>query len=203
AKRLQSTLCEPYRVEGHQIVIGISIGIAFAPEHGTSQSELFKNADLALYRAKSGRLGYQLYEPAMDTEARLRRELEVDLRDALAQQQFVLHYQTIVDVPNRRICGAEALIRWNHPRRGLLGPDKFIPLAEELGLIIPIGEWVLRQACSDAAAWPEHVKIAVNLSPVQFRSGNLLNSVTDALVDSGLSPRRLELEITESARREA
>jgi diguanylate cyclase (GGDEF)-like protein len=198
AKRLQSVLGEPYRIEGHQIVIGISVGIAFAPEHGTSQNELFKSADLALYRAKSGRLGYQLYEPAMDTEARLRRELEVDLRDALAQQQFVLHYQTIVDVPSRRICGAEALIRWNHPRRGLLGPDKFIPLAEELGLIIPIGEWVLRQACSDAAAWPAQVKIAVNLSPVQFRSGNLLNGVTDALVDSGLSPRRLELEITES-----
>jgi diguanylate cyclase (GGDEF)-like protein len=198
AKRLQSVLGEPYRIEGHQIVIGISIGIALVPEHGTSQGELFKNADLALYRAKSGRLGYQLYEPAMDTEARLRRELEVDLRDALAQQQFVLHYQTIIDVPSRRICGAEALIRWNHPRRGLLGPDKFIPLAEELGLIIPIGEWVLRQACGDATAWPESVKIAVNLSPVQFRSGNLLNSVTDALVSSDLSPRRLELEITES-----
>ncbi len=197
AKRLQSVLTAPYRIEGHQIVIGISVGIALAPEHGTSQNELFKNADLALYRAKSGRLGYQLFEPGMDAEAQLRRELEVDLRDALAQQQFVLHYQTIIDVPSRRICGAEALIRWNHPRRGLLGPDKFIPLAEELGLIIPIGEWVLRQACSDAAAWPEQVKIAVNLSPVQFRSGNLLNGVTDALVDSGLSPRRLELEITE------
>jgi len=198
AKRLQLALCAPYRIEGHQIVIGISIGIALAPEHGTSQNELFKNADLALYRAKSGRLGYQLYEPGMDAEAQLRRELEIDLRDALAQQQFVLHYQTIVDVPNRRICGAEALIRWNHPRRGLLAPDKFIPLTEELGLIIPIGEWVLRQACRDAVTWPEHVKIAVNLSAVQFRSGNLLHGVTEALVDSGLSPRRLELEITES-----
>ena len=198
AKRLQSVLGASYRIDGHQIVIGISIGIALAPEHGTSQNELFKNADLALYRAKSGRLGYQLYEPSMDAEAQQRRELEVDLRDALAQQQFVLHYQTIIDVPNRRICGAEALIRWNHPRRGLLGPDKFIPIAEELGLIIPIGEWVLRQACCDAAAWPDDVKIAVNLSPVQFRSGNLLNGVTDALVESGISPRRLELEITES-----
>jgi diguanylate cyclase (GGDEF)-like protein len=198
AKRLQSALGAPYRIEGHEIVIGISIGIALAPEHGTSQDELLKNADIALYRAKSGRLGFQLYEPVMDAEARLRRELEGDLRDALAQQQFVLNYQTIIDVPTRRICGAEALIRWNHPRRGLLGPDKFIPIAEELGLIIPIGEWVLRQACRDAAAWPEHVKIAVNLSPVQFRGGNLLGGVTDALVDSGLSPRRLELEITES-----
>jgi diguanylate cyclase (GGDEF)-like protein len=198
AKRLQSTLGAPYLIEGHQIVIGISIGISLAPEHGTGQIELLKNADLALYRAKAARLGYQLYEPEMDTAARLRHELEIDLRNALAQQQFVLNYQTIIDVPNRQICAVEALIRWNHPRRGQLGPDKFIPIAEEVGLIIPIGEWVLRQACHDAAAWPDHVKIAVNLSPVQFRSGNLLNDVTSALVDSGLSPRRLELEITES-----
>jgi diguanylate cyclase (GGDEF)-like protein len=198
AKRLQSTLCAPYLIEGHQIVIGISIGISLAPEHGMGQIELLKNADLALYRAKTARLGYQLYDPEMDTAARLRHELEIDLRNALAQQQFVLHYQTIIDVPNRQICAVEALIRWNHPRRGQLGPDKFIPIAEEVGLIIPIGEWVLRQACRDAAAWPDHVKIAVNLSPVQFRSGNLLNDVTSALVDSGLSPRRLELEITES-----
>ena len=198
AKRLQAALGEPYRIEGHQIVIGISIGVALAPEHGTSQIELMKNADLALYRAKSGRLGYLIYEPEMNAEASLKRELAVDLREALAGQQFVLYYQTIIDVPNRRVCGAEALVRWNHPTRGMLGPDKFIPIAEELGLIIPIGEWILRQACGDAAAWPEHVKIAVNLSPVQFRSGNLLNCVTEALVTSGLSPRRLELEITES-----
>ena len=102
----------------------------------------------------------------MDSEAQLRRELEVDLRDALAQQQFVLHYQTIIDVPSRQVCGVEALVRWNHPGRGLLGPDRFVPIAEELGLIIPIGQWILRQACSDAKAWPEHVKLAVNLSPV-------------------------------------
>jgi diguanylate cyclase (GGDEF)-like protein len=203
AKRLQSVLEAPYRIEGHQIVIGISIGIALAPDHGTSQNELLKNADLALYRAKSGRLGYQIYEPEMDTEARLRHELAIDLRDALAQQQFVLHYQTIIDVPNGSICAAEALVRWKHPRLGQLGPDKFIPIAEELGLIIPIGEWVLRQACRDAVAWPDHVKVAVNLSPLQFRSGNLLNDLTSALVDSGLPPRRLELEITESVLLEA
>jgi diguanylate cyclase (GGDEF)-like protein len=198
AKRLQSTLCEPYQIEGHQIVIGISIGIALAPEHGTSQIELLKNADLALYRAKSGRLGFQFYEPEMDSEARLRHELEVDLREAAAKNEFVLHYQTIVDVQSRRVCGAEALVRWNHPKRGLLGPDRFIPIAEEHGLIIPIGEWILRQACRDAAGWPEHVRLAVNLSAVQFRSGNLLACVTDALVDSGLRPSRLELEVTES-----
>jgi diguanylate cyclase (GGDEF)-like protein len=198
ANRLQAALSEPYRIDGHQIVIGISIGIALAPEHGTSQIELLKNADLALYRAKTGRLGYQFYEPAMDSEAQLRRELEVDLRDALAKQQFVLHYQTIIDVPSRKVCGVEALVRWNHPRRGLLGPDRFVPIAEELGLIIPIGEWILRQACRDAKAWPEHIKLAVNLSPVQFRSGNLLTCVTDALVESDLPPTRLELEVTES-----
>jgi diguanylate cyclase (GGDEF)-like protein len=198
AKRLQSTLCEPYQIEGHQIVIGISIGIALAPEHGTSQIELLKSSDLALYRAKSGRLGFQFYEPQMDSDARLRHELEVDLREALAKNEFVLHYQTIVDVQSRRICGVEALVRWNHPRRGLLGPDRFIPIAEEHGLIIPIGEWILRQACQDAKAWPEHVRLAVNLSAVQFRSGNLLTCVTDALVESGLCPARLELEVTES-----
>jgi diguanylate cyclase (GGDEF)-like protein/PAS domain S-box-containing protein len=198
AKRLQSTLCEPYQIQGHQIVIGISIGIALAPEHGTSQVDLLKNADLALYRAKSGRLGYQFYEPQMDSEARLRRELEVDLREAVSKNEFVLHYQTIVDVGSRRVCGVEALVRWNHPKRGLLGPDRFIPIAEELGLIIPIGEWILRQACRDATAWSEDVRLAVNLSPVQFRSGNLLTCVTDALVQAGLCPARLELEVTES-----
>jgi len=198
AKRLQATLCEPYQIEGHQIVIGISIGVALAPAHGTSQIELLKNADLALYRAKSGRLGYQFYQPEMDSDARLRRELEIDLREAVAKKEFVLHYQTIVDVASRRVCGVEALVRWNHPRRGLLGPDRFIPIAEELGLIIPIGEWILWQACQDAAAWPDDVRLAVNLSPVQFRSGNLLTCVTDALVDAGLCPSRLELEVTES-----
>ncbi len=198
AKRLQSALCEPYQIEGHQIVIGISIGIALAPEHGMSQIELLKSADLALYRAKSERLGFEFYAPQMDADARLRHELEVDLRDAVANNEFVLHYQTIVDVQSRRVCGAEALVRWNHPKRGLLAPDRFIPIAEEHGLIIPIGEWILRQACRDAAAWPEHVRLAVNLSAVQFRSGNLLTCVTEALVESGLGPARLELEVTES-----
>jgi EAL domain-containing protein (putative c-di-GMP-specific phosphodiesterase class I) len=134
----------------------------------------------------------------MDSEARLRRELEIDLREAVAKKEFVLHYQTIVEVTSRRVCGVEALVRWNHPRRGLLGPDRFIPIAEELGLIIPIGEWILRQACQDSTAWPEDVRLAVNLSPVQFRSGNLLTCVTDALVEAGLCPARLELEVTES-----
>jgi diguanylate cyclase (GGDEF)-like protein len=199
ANKLQSVLCEPYSIEGHQIVIGISIGIALAPADGASQIELLKNADLALYHAKSqGRHGYRFYEPQMDRDARLQRELEVDLREALAANQLVLHYQCIIDVPSRRICGVETLVRWNHPKHGLLGPDRFIPLAEEVGLIIPIGEWIMRQACAEAATWPDHVKLAVNLSAVQFRSGNLLNSITGALADAGLPPERLELEVTES-----
>jgi diguanylate cyclase (GGDEF)-like protein len=199
ANKLQSVLCEPYSIEGHQIVIGISIGIALAPADGASQIELLKSADLALYHAKSqGRHGYRFYEPQMDRDARLQRELEVDLREALAANQLVLHYQCIIDVPSRRICGVETLVRWNHPKHGLLGPDRFIPLAEEVGLIIPIGEWIMRQACAEAATWPDHVKLAVNLSAVQFRSGNLLNSITGALADAGLPPERLELEVTES-----
>jgi predicted signal transduction protein with EAL and GGDEF domain len=199
ANKLQSALCAPYSIAGHQIVIGISIGIALAPANGGSQIELLKNVDLALYHAKSqGRHGYRFYEPQMDRDARVQRELEVDLREALAADQLVLHYQCIIDVPSRRICGVETLVRWNHPKHGLLAPDRFIPLAEEVGLIIPIGEWIMRQACAEAATWPDHVKLAVNLSPVQFTSGNLLNSITSALADSGLPPERLELEVTES-----
>jgi diguanylate cyclase (GGDEF)-like protein len=199
ANKLQSALCAPYSIAGHQIVIGISIGIARAPADGASQIELLKNVDLALYHAKSqGRHGYRFYEPQMDRQARLERELEVDLGEALAAHQLVLHYQCIIDVPSRRICGVETLVRWDHPKHGLLGPDRFIPLAEEVGLIIPIGEWIMRQACAEAARWPDHVKLAVNLSPVQFTSGNLLNSITSALADSGLPPERLELEVTES-----
>jgi len=199
ATRLQSVLSEPYYIEGHQIVIGISIGIALAPGDGTTQVELLKCADLALYRAKSeGRKGHQFYVSEMDSEARLRRALEFDLRDALARGQFALHYQTIIDVPTRRVCGAEALVRWNHPTYGLVPPDRFISIAEESGLIVPIGEWILRTACAEAAKWPAHVNLAVNLSPVQFQRGDLVSAVTRALADSGLSPSRLEVEITES-----
>jgi EAL domain-containing protein (putative c-di-GMP-specific phosphodiesterase class I) len=128
----------------------------------------------------------------------LRRALECDLRNALARDEFVVHYQTLIDINSRRVCGAEALVRWNHPERGLVPPDRFIPLAEETGLIVPLGEWVLRQACADAAHWPDTVKLAVNLSPAQFRNSPLVEIVVGALADSGLEPSRLELEITES-----
>jgi diguanylate cyclase (GGDEF)-like protein len=199
ATKLQSVLCEPYSIDGHQIVIGISIGIALAPGDATTQVELLKCADLALYRAKAeGRKGHQFYRREMDTQARVRRALEFDLRNALSRDEFKLHYQTIVDVPSRAVCGAEALVRWKHPEYGLVPPDQFISIAEESGLIVPIGEWILRTACIDAARWPDHIKLAVNLSAVQFHRGNLVDIVTGALADSGLPPTRLELEITES-----
>jgi diguanylate cyclase (GGDEF)-like protein len=189
----------PYQIDGHRIVIGISIGIAMAPKDGDDAGQLLKNADLALYRAKSeGRKDYRFFEPEMDAEARLHRALEIDLRNALMRDEFVLYYQTLVDIATHRTCGAEALIRWRHPQHGLIPPDQFIPLAEEIGVIIPLGEWILRTACAEAARWPDHVKLAVNLSPVQFRSGNLVDLVGDALATSGLPPDRLELEVTES-----
>jgi diguanylate cyclase (GGDEF)-like protein len=199
AKQLQSLLCAPYCIDGHQIVIGISIGISLAPADGKTGVELLKGADLALYQAKAhGRNGFRFFKRDMDDDARLRRALESDLRNALFRDEFELYYQTIVDVPTRHVCGVEALIRWRHPIHGLLAPDRFIALAEESGLIVPIGEWIVRRACADAVAWPDHVRLAINLSPVQFGSNNLVNSITEALVDSGLPPARLELEITES-----
>ena len=199
ANKLVSALVAAYDIDGHQIVIGISAGIALAPADGTEPVQLLKNADLALYRAKTGgRNGYRFYEQEMDAEVRVRRELELNLRHALSRNEFYLDYQTVIDVASQKICGVEALVRWRHPVHGAIPPGRFIPLAEEIGLIIPIGEWILRTACMDAVAWPEHVKLAVNLSPVQFRNGDLVEIVTSALLDSGLSPNRLELEITES-----
>ncbi len=199
ANRLMDAIAAPYGVDGHRIVIGISLGIALAPDHGIDADQLLKNADLALYRAKSeGRNCYRFFERAMDDDARLRHTLEIDLRNAVSRNEFELHYQTVVNIATKEACAVEALIRWRHPRHGLIPPDRFIPLAEEIGMIIPLGEWIMRQACMDAAAWPEHLKLAVNLSPVQFRTSNLVDVVTDALVASGLSPERLELEITES-----
>jgi diguanylate cyclase (GGDEF)-like protein len=204
ANRLLKSICAPYAIDGHQIVIGISLGIALAPDDGTDADQLLKNADLALYRAKSeGRNGYRFFDAEMDAEARLRRALEIDLRNALCQDkdplgEFELHYQTVIDVATRETCGVEALVRWRHPQHGLITPGKFIPLAEEIGLIIPLGGWIMQKACVDAANWPVNIKLAVNLSPVQFRDGNLADIVAAALAGSGLRPERLELEITES-----
>jgi EAL domain-containing protein (putative c-di-GMP-specific phosphodiesterase class I) len=160
---------------------------------------LLKNADLALYKAKSeGRNGYRFFDSKMAAETRSRHALALDLRNSDLQDEFELHYQTIVDIATLEPCSVEALARWNHPQHGQLAPDTFIPLAEETGMIAPLGEWVLRKACVDAASWPAHIKVAVNLSPIQFRADNLKECVTAALLEARLKPERLEIEITES-----
>jgi diguanylate cyclase (GGDEF)-like protein/PAS domain S-box-containing protein len=200
AERILELLGKPFAIEGGEINIGTSIGIALAPEHGTGPDELLKMADLALYRTKSaGRNGYCFFAPEMSEVASARQEIESDLRRAIAQNELELHYQPILDAKTRKICSVEALVRWRHPTKGLLFPDLFIPLAEETGLIAQIGEWVVRKACADAAAWPDDVKVAVNLSLVQFRKTKLADTVMRALDVSGLRPERLELEITETA----
>jgi diguanylate cyclase (GGDEF)-like protein/PAS domain S-box-containing protein len=200
AERIIEMLRLPFEIDGGNISIGTSIGIAPAFEHGTESDDLLKMADLALYRAKSsGRNGYCFFDPEMSEIASARQEIESDLRRAVQQNEFELHYQPIVDSKTRRICSAEALVRWRHPTKGLIYPDLFIPLAEETGLITQIGDWVLRAACTEAATWPAEVKVAVNLSLVQFRKTNLPDLVMRVLADTGLPPERLELEITETA----
>ena len=199
ADRVIALIGAPFDIGGHQIVIGTSIGIAFAPQDGLDADELLKNADLALYRAKfDGRGVYRLFQTAMDAEMQARRLLELDLRQALQAGQFEVFYQPVIDLRAQDVGGFEALLRWHHPERGMIPPDKFIPLAEEIGAIVPIGEWVLRQACAAAAAWSGEHSISVNLSPVQFKSSDLVAIVTAALRDAGLAPGRLELEITET-----
>ncbi|HZP75527.1 MAG TPA: EAL domain-containing protein [Pseudolabrys sp.] len=199
AARIIETLSAPFEVRGHQVVIGASVGIAMAPTDGSEPDQLLRNADMALYRAKSdGRGTYHFFQPEMDAQLQARRGLELDLRKALAEGQFELYYQPLVDIASGDVASFEALIRWNHPERGLVPPDSFISVAEEIGLIVPLGDWVLRQACKDAAQWPGNIGVAVNLSPVQFRSATLALSVVAAVGQSGLAPSRLELEITES-----
>jgi predicted signal transduction protein with EAL and GGDEF domain len=199
AAKIVAKLSEPYVIDGHIIDSGASIGIVLAPQDGEDADVLLKNADMALYRAKGGgRQTYRFFEPEMDAELQARRTLDVDLRKALVRGEFVLHYQPVIDLATNRVCGFEALVRWDHPTRGLVLPTEFISAAEETGLIIPLGEWVLRQACAEAAAWPDEIKVAVNLSPVQFKNRNLVGAVISALSSSGLRPSRLELEITES-----
>jgi len=200
AERILEFLGKPFAIDGDEINIGTSIGIALAPEHGTGSDELLKMADLALYRTKSaGRNGYCFFDPEMSEVASARQEIENDLRRAIQLNELELHYQPILNAKTRKISSVEALVRWRHPTKGLLFPDLFVPLAEETGLIAQIGEWVLRRACMDAAAWPDDVKVAVNLSLVQFRKTKLADTVMRALLDSGLRPERLELEITETA----
>ncbi len=198
AKRIVDLLGRAYIVDGHLINIGASVGLAIAPADGVDPDILLKNADLALYRAKSeGRDTFRFFEPEMDARMRARRALELDLRKALAMHEFHLVYQPQMNLETDQLVGCEALIRWHHPTRGLVSPADFIPLAEEIGLIVPIGEWVVRTACAEAAQWPAVLSIAVNLSPAQFKSKKLVQVIASALSTSGLAPHRLELEITE------
>jgi diguanylate cyclase (GGDEF)-like protein len=200
ADRIIEIVGKPFDIDGNEVNIGTSIGISLAPEHGTNPDSLLKMADMALYGAKSaGRNGYRFFDPDMGAAADARLALENELRRAIQQNELELHYQPIIDTKTRRICSAEALLRWRHPTKGMITPDNFIPLAEDTGMIGPIGVWVLRTACADAARWPANVKVAVNLSPVQFRKTNLSDVVMSALAQAGLPPERLELEITETA----
>ena len=202
AARLAEKICvaikEPCALEGAQAVVNVSVGISCASDASTQSADLMKQADVALYRAKSdGRNVYRFFEPAMFARIERQRQLEADLREGIAKGQFQLFYQPVVGIEEDRIVGVEALLRWRHPTRGMIAPAEFIPVAEETGLIVPLGEWVICQAARDAASWPEQIKIAVNLSPAQFRSQNLAQKIIGALAQAGVAPSRLELEITE------
>jgi diguanylate cyclase (GGDEF)-like protein len=199
AARLIEVVNEPCAAEGHQLQVGASIGIAMASPGKFEPDQLLKSADLAMYRAKAdGRGTYRFFEPDMDERAQARRALEIELRNAVASNAFQVYYQPLVDIEKNRVSAVEALLRWPQAQGGFVPPSVFIPVAEELGLIVPLGAWVLRQACADAMKWPEDVTVSVNLSSVQFKHGVLLRTVLDALAASGLPPGRLELEITES-----
>jgi len=199
AERLIEAIAMPYDLSGHHVTIGTSIGIAVFPGDGESPDELLKNADMALYSAKAeGRGRYRFFEPEMDALMQARRTLELDLRKALLAEEFEVWYQPLMNIKSGMVSGFEALLRWRHSARGQVTPAEFIPLAEDIGLIIPLGRWVLFQACSDAAGWPGNMKVAVNVSVVQFGSHTLVEDVAAALAASGLDPDRLELEITET-----
>jgi diguanylate cyclase (GGDEF)-like protein len=199
AARIVKSLAVPMEIDGHHVSIGCSVGIALAPVDGQQAEVLLQKADLALYRAKSeGRGNYHFFEKGMDEALQYRRALETGLKVALARGEFRLMFQPLLNLSDNRVCCLEALLRWDHPERGLIPPAEFIPIAEETGAINAIGEWVLREACKTAAGWPEPVRVAVNLSPMQFKSRMLVDHVMTALSEAGLAPRRLELEVTES-----
>jgi diguanylate cyclase (GGDEF)-like protein len=199
ARAVRDVLRAPYDLKGHAVIVHTSIGIAIAPDDGTDPTELIKSADMALYGAKAdGRNTYRFFEPEMDARMKARRSLELALRRALKAGEFELYYQPIVTLNDGRVSCCEALLRWHHAERGTIPPAEFIPVAEEIGLIVPLGEWLLRQACADATRWPDDVKLAVNLSPIQIMNQNLLSTVMNALGSSGLPAHRLELEITEA-----
>jgi predicted signal transduction protein with EAL and GGDEF domain len=199
ARRVATALGEPCSIDHHQVVIGASIGISIGLQDGDNADLLLKNADMALYRTKSeGRGAWRFFETEMDVKAQARRSLEVDLRNAVATEAFKVYYQPLIDLKTRRISTCEALLRWPHPERGMVSPAEFRPLAEEMGLIVEIGDYVLRESCKECMQWPSDTRVAVNLSPIQFRRGNVVSVVSAALKISGLPANRLELEITES-----
>jgi diguanylate cyclase (GGDEF)-like protein len=199
ARQIADAIRAPYDIHGHSVMIDASIGITLAPADGTDANELLKNADMALYGAKAnGRGVYRFFEPTMDARMKERRILELALRKAFENGEFELYYQPVLNLDKGEVRCCEALIRWHHPERGMVSPAEFIPVAEDIGLIVPLGEWVIRQACADAAQWPSDVCVAVNLSPTQLVSKGLLPAVLGALASSRLPPQRLELEITEA-----
>jgi diguanylate cyclase (GGDEF)-like protein len=199
ARRILKVVSAPYTIGEHEVVIGVSVGIDISGPEATSAEVLLKHADLALYRAKAQARGmFRFFEPEMDSQMRNRQQLERDLRRAVDERQFMLHYQPVIDATSGEVCAFEALLRWNHPSRGMVPPLEFIGLSEETGLIIPIGEWVVAEACRQAGLWPERIGIAVNISPVQFRAVSLVPVIQEALSASDLAPNRLEIEITES-----
>jgi diguanylate cyclase (GGDEF)-like protein len=199
AQNIIALMSEPFDLDGHRAVIGASIGIAIGPGDGSRPDKLLRNADLALYKAKDdGRGTFRFFEATMDLQMQTRRIMEQDLRKGLPAGEFELYYQPVVNLASNEISGFEALIRWNHPEKGLISPAAFIPLAEEIGFIVPMGEWVIRQACATAAQWPGDLHVAINISAAQFRSPGLSQVIVGALASSGLQPTRLEIEITET-----
>jgi len=198
-ERIYQAIREPYDCAGHLVTTDASIGIALAPDDGADLDQLLKNADLAMYGAKAdGRRTYRFFEVGMDERVKTRRLLELELRQAIMDGGFEVFYQPLLNLQDNKISGCEALLRWRHPKRGMISPSEFIPIAEETGLINALGDWVLSTACIEAASWPDHIRIAVNVSPIQFKSQTLALNVATALAVSGLSACRLELEITEA-----
>jgi diguanylate cyclase (GGDEF)-like protein len=192
-------LSSPCQVDDHTITVGASVGVVVSKRGLENPEYLLKSADLAMYRAKAdGRGAFRLFDPEIDAAARARRLLEIDLRNALARREFEVYYQPLVAMDTRRVCSFEALARWRHPVRGPIEPAEFIPVAEDTGLILQLGEWVLREACAEAARWPAHLSVSVNISPIEFQRGDVVKAVRNALASSGLPPERLEIEITET-----
>lgn len=198
--RILKVLKHPFEIESHHISVACSVGVAMAPGDGIDAETLLRNADIALYRSKAdGRGTFRFFESDMDARLRARRQLELELKDAISNQEFELYYQPVFDTGSGELCSLEALIRWNSPIRGMVPPDDFIPVAEQTGLIVPIGKWVVREACREAASWPGEIRVAVNVSAAEFRNDGLVDSIASSLSSAGLDPTRLEVEITESA----